>query len=70
MSYPYGAFDNRVREAVVKAGYNLALCSRFGVYHLEDDNLTISRTDIWSQDTNNRFIKKLSGNWDWLRYIS
>ena len=70
MSYPYGAFDNRVREAVLKAGYDLALSSRFGVYRLEDDNLTISRTDIWAQDTNNRFIKKLSGNWDWLRYIS
>lgn len=66
MSYPHGAVDMRVRDAVENAGYRLAACSRFGHHKPQGDPLLIPRTDIWAQDNINRFRSKLSGHWDWV----
>lgn len=66
LSYPHGAVDRRVRDAVERAGYSLAASSRFGTNHDDRDPLILKRTDIWSDDGLSEFRSKMSGNWDWL----
>jgi len=67
MSYPYGAVDQRVRNAAAAAGYLFAASSRFGDNLSDRDSLCLARTDIWAQDGRRTFRAKLNGNWDWLR---
>ncbi len=66
MSYPHGAVDQRVRDAVDDAGYTIAVSSRNGANQYESDPLWLSRTDIWSIDNLATFHSKLNGGWDWL----
>ncbi len=66
MSYPHGAVDARVREAVRAAGYTVAACSKFGAHSAGDDPLTVRRTDVWSRDTARRLAAKAQGRWDWM----
>src|SRR5262245_10192227 len=47
MSYPHGAVDRRVREAVAEAGYTLAAGSRFGANPADRDQLCLKRLEIW-----------------------
>jgi len=66
MSYPYGAFDVRVRAAAQQAGYAIAACSRFGGFRKGDDPLTVPRIDIWADDGLSRLLAKTRGHWDWM----
>ncbi len=68
LSYPHGAVNNRVRDAAIAAGYNLAACSKFGPIENNCDPMRLNRIDIWSSDTVPRFLAKLSGNWDWMSW--
>jgi peptidoglycan/xylan/chitin deacetylase (PgdA/CDA1 family) len=66
LSYPHGATDSRVRDAVEAAGYELAACSRFGTNRGDRDPLLLKRTDIWSVDGFDEFRSKVAGDWDWM----
>lgn len=66
MSYPHGAVDRRVQQAVAAAGYVLGACSRFGTNKSKFDPLLLARTDIWANDDLKTFQAKLAGDWDWL----
>lgn len=66
MSYPYGAADARVREAVQRAGYGISACSRFGSFGKGDNPLEVPRIDIWSNDSTSRLLAKARGHWDWM----
>ncbi len=66
LSYPHGAVDRRVRDAVQLVGYSLAACSRFGTNLNDRDPLILKRTDIWCDDGLNEFYAKLHGHWDWM----
>jgi len=68
MAYPHGALNNNVKSAVLKAGFELAACSRFGLVGADSDKFALERTDIWSSDKARIFDSKLRGNWDWMRY--
>ena len=70
MSYPHGAVDARVRDAVRAAGFTTACCSEFGVNQPGRDRLALRRTDIWSSDSLEVFKAKLSGDWDWMRFFT
>jgi len=70
MSYPHGAVDQRVRDAVDDAGYNIAVSSRYGANQPVSDPLLLSRTDIWTLDNQRTFNQKLKGYWDWMRWIN
>ncbi|MDC0078270.1 polysaccharide deacetylase family protein [Deltaproteobacteria bacterium] len=70
MSYPHGAVDQRVRDAVCDAGYTIALSSRSGVNHPDSDPLWLNRTDVWSNDNMKVFDQKVKGYWDWMRWIN
>ena len=62
----FSKIDQRVKNAVSKAGYKFALSSNFGSFSFDDDLLNVSRTDIWAYDNLTRFKKKINGYWDWL----
>lgn len=66
MAYPYGAMNDRVRQATAKAGYTVAASSKFGIVTSVSDRLALERTEIWSTDTETTFQSKMRGNWDWV----
>ncbi len=66
MSYPHGAVDARVRDAVRAAGYTVAACSRFGAHRAGDDPLMVPRTSVWARDGACRLAAKVHGRWDWM----
>jgi peptidoglycan/xylan/chitin deacetylase (PgdA/CDA1 family) len=70
MSYPHGAVDRYVRDAVEDTGYKVAASSRPGG-NCPDvvDKLWMNRTDIWSTDCINTFSSKVEGRWDWTRFF-
>lgn len=70
MSYPHGAVDARVREAVAEAGYEWALTSHFGAHRAQDDRLAVARTDIWANDDASRLLAKAAGHWDWMGWLT
>ena len=70
MSYPHGAVDANVREAVRASGYSAACCSEFGVNKAGCDPLVMARTDLWSSDGMDVFGAKLAGEWDWMRLFT
>ncbi|MDA8094309.1 MAG: polysaccharide deacetylase family protein [Betaproteobacteria bacterium] len=67
MSYPHGAVNRRVRDAVASSGYTLAACSRFDINAPGRDPLLLCRTDILGIDSVRVFRQKLHGDWDWYR---
>lgn len=69
MSYPYGAVDRRVRDAVSAAGYRIAACSHIGMNQAGCDPLLLARTTIFGQDSVSFFRRKLAGCWDWYGYL-
>ena len=70
MSYPHGAINARVRDAVQAAGFEVACCSEFGINDTMRDRLALARTDIWSGDNPVIFKAKLAGEWDWMRFFT
>lgn len=68
-SYPYGRHDDRVRDAVKRAGYRLACSSRYGVNRAVGRHpFAVQRTEIHGQDQLSDFRAKLRGKYDWLGY--
>lgn len=65
MSYPHGKVDARVRQAVAKAGYETAWCSRYGLNGPDVDPLLKRRTEITRWDTVDDLSLKVTGKWDW-----
>lgn len=67
MSYPHGAVNRRVRDAVEAAGYAAAACSRFDINSPERDPFLLCRTDVLGIDSIRVLRQKLHGDWDWYR---
>lgn len=68
-AYPFGRVNQRVRDAVEKAGFKVAATSYMNTNFSNQDNLMLSRTSILGIDSNRIFRQKISGNWDWYRFI-
>jgi peptidoglycan/xylan/chitin deacetylase (PgdA/CDA1 family) len=68
MSYPYGKYNDRVKDKVKKTGYKLAFTSDFNKNFKEQNKINLSRNEIWNTDTIKVFNEKLNGDWDWLKY--
>ena len=68
LAYPYGAVDQRVRDAALAAGYCLGACSQAGLNPPGRDPLLLARTEILSFDSERAFAQKLHGDWDWYRW--
>jgi peptidoglycan/xylan/chitin deacetylase (PgdA/CDA1 family) len=63
--YPFGEPDKKVREAVGKAGYEIAVTSRWGSNGVKSDLLCLKRITIEGTDSIGRFIRKVDGAYDW-----
>jgi len=68
-SYPHGAVDKRVRDAVENSGYKCGVTSYAGISNSAFDRYLISRTSIISSDSKRVFRQKCHGVWDWYRWI-
>ncbi|WJW74442.1 polysaccharide deacetylase family protein [Thiohalobacter sp. IOR34] len=59
-AYPYGEYDERVRQAVAEAGYRVACTTRSGHALLDGDPLQVRRLTIEAGDDAARFARKLA----------
>lgn len=59
-AYPYGEYDDRVRQAVHDAGYKLACTTRSGWSMLDSHPLAIRRLTIYGSDSLAVFARKLA----------
>jgi peptidoglycan/xylan/chitin deacetylase (PgdA/CDA1 family) len=69
ISYPSGSVDQRVVNAAREAGYQLGGTSYNNRNNRDSDKLFLARTCVFGIDTMRVFKQKLSGDWDWLKYI-
>jgi len=58
-AYPYGRYDERAREAVLRAGYRTACSTRSGFNRLDEDRFTLRRIEVFGSDTLAAFRRKL-----------
>ncbi|MBI2865282.1 MAG: polysaccharide deacetylase family protein [Chloroflexi bacterium] len=70
LAYPYGLFDERVRNLAAETGYATACATRIGLSFPADDKLALHRVPVMGQDSLPDFIWRLHTGWplrDWLR---
>jgi peptidoglycan/xylan/chitin deacetylase (PgdA/CDA1 family) len=60
-AYPHGSYDNRVREAVIAAGYRSAAAVKNAVSHPGDDPLAIARWTVTGGTPAARIAQVLEG---------
>ncbi len=60
-AYPHGAYDARVRQAVINAGYDSAVAVKNAVSHLRDDPFAIARWTVTADTTAGRITQVLEG---------
>ena len=60
-SYPHGAYDQRVRAAVIAAGYTSATSVKNAISHTDDDPFAIARFTVASSVTTARIGEVLEG---------
>ena len=60
-AYPHGAYDARVRQAVINAGYHSAVAVKNAVSHLGDDPFAIARWTVTADTTPSRITEVLQG---------
>lgn len=60
-SYPHGAYDGRVRTAVIRAGYRSATSVKNAVSHRDDDPFAIARFTVMPGTSAQRVAEVLTG---------
>jgi peptidoglycan/xylan/chitin deacetylase (PgdA/CDA1 family) len=60
-AYPHGAYDARVRQAVINAGYDSAVAVKNALSHLQDDRFAIARWTVTADTTAERIAQVLEG---------
>lgn len=60
-SYPHGAYDRRVRAAVIEAGYESATTVKNALSHLDDDPFAIARFTVTGATSTARIGEVLEG---------
>jgi peptidoglycan/xylan/chitin deacetylase (PgdA/CDA1 family) len=74
-AYPYafpetdGAFQNRLRENLLEAGYQNGVSTIIGRASRNDDMFFMKRVPVNSSDDGRLFRAKLEGGYDWLHKI-
>lgn len=61
-AYPYGAYDERVRQAVVDAGFSSAAAVKNALSHHHDDPWAIARWTVDASTTAERIADALEGD--------
>ena len=70
ISYPYGAFNEKILKKVKEFDYKYGFTTRFNFHYDFQDSLCIPRIDIWDSDDIQTFQKKTEGKWNWMRFFS
>ena len=70
ISYPHGAFNDRVIKIIQKEEYTYGATSIFGSIGKKVNRLMLPRIDIWSNDTTNIITQKINGSWNFINYIN
>lgn len=60
-AYPHGAYDRRVRQAVIDAGYHSAVGVKNAISHLNDDPYAIARWTVTADTPASRIAEVLAG---------
>jgi peptidoglycan/xylan/chitin deacetylase (PgdA/CDA1 family) len=60
-SYPHGAYDGRVRAAVIRAGYRSAASVKNAISHPDDDPFAIARFTVTAATPARRIAEVLQG---------
>jgi peptidoglycan/xylan/chitin deacetylase (PgdA/CDA1 family) len=60
-SYPHGAYDQRVRAAVIRAGYRSAASVKNALSHADDDPFAIARYTVTAATSAQRITEVLQG---------
>jgi peptidoglycan/xylan/chitin deacetylase (PgdA/CDA1 family) len=63
--YPFGSLSEVVKQKVIEAGYDIAVCSMGGSNDMEDDRYALKRIIIENTDSLSRFVRKIDGAYDW-----
>jgi peptidoglycan/xylan/chitin deacetylase (PgdA/CDA1 family) len=58
-AYPYGSYNEDVRNAVAEAGYSAACSTRWGKRHTSADLFSLRRVEVMGQDSLLQFALKL-----------
>jgi peptidoglycan/xylan/chitin deacetylase (PgdA/CDA1 family)/glycosyltransferase involved in cell wall biosynthesis len=61
-AYPFGIYNEQIKEMVKKAGYNFGISTDTGGIHIEDDRLAVFRINMFPEDDIFQLYKKTS-NW-------
>jgi peptidoglycan/xylan/chitin deacetylase (PgdA/CDA1 family) len=69
MSYPHGAYDDRVYRAAQKAGYKLAFTIDPDMIDSGTDCLKVNRFEVWPHESLICFKLKVSGAYSVVRYL-
>jgi peptidoglycan/xylan/chitin deacetylase (PgdA/CDA1 family) len=65
IAYPYGDFDQRVRDLAGQAGYKTACSTRVGLNRYGDDPLALKRISVIDLDQSAHFLRKITfGRWN------
>lgn len=67
--YPYGSFNESIKNLVKSAGYEAAVTVKGGSNSLESDPFELKRTSIGNDDSLTRFKRKVEGAYDWFEYL-
>ncbi len=71
LAYPYGSYNESVREIAAQAGYVSACSTRKGLSAPDDDSLALHRVPVYGHDTVIDFICRLHNRCtprEWLRH--
>jgi peptidoglycan/xylan/chitin deacetylase (PgdA/CDA1 family) len=60
-AYPHGAYDTRVRKAVIDAGYSSAVAVKNAISHAVDDTFAIARWTVTAGTSASRIAQVLEG---------
>jgi peptidoglycan/xylan/chitin deacetylase (PgdA/CDA1 family) len=61
-AYPHGAYDRRVRKAVIDAGYTSAVAVKNAISHTMDDTFAIARWTVTAGTPASRLARVLEGD--------
>lgn len=70
ISFPHGAYNERVINEIKNKNFSKAASSIFGLVNSETNNFLLPRIDVWSTDTNKILLQKINGYWNWMNLIN
>jgi peptidoglycan/xylan/chitin deacetylase (PgdA/CDA1 family) len=68
-AYPFGQFNETVKQCVMRHGYKAACSTLNGFNTARTDRFELRRLVIRAEDDMQEFQRKVRGAYDWLGYV-